>query len=150
MYYEYNESEYCADTISEMSNSSLKNDERKLMQTYKLNDPDYYNYKITTNDSHRIKIELYSTPSCRNAYIRHAISGSKCPHRAGTNQENLYFTVIDTTCSKSDERNKSYGVRTLYYYSPEEYESHTHRKVSKQVKESWQIKYMIANRRYNK
>jgi agmatine/peptidylarginine deiminase len=58
--------------------------------------------------------------------------------------------VIDTSAPKNDEKNVNYGVRMLYYYSPEEYEKHQNITVSPESKEKWQHKFMVANRRFNK
>jgi hypothetical protein len=150
----YNSEDYLCDDLSEVSgntsslNTMMKED-HKAMKLLKMSDPDYYSYKKLVNGK-QVKVELYSTPAGKNALIRHAISGSKCQHRAGTNQEDLYYTVIDTAAPKNTEQYKNYGVRVLFYYSPEEYERHMNVKLSPETKENWQLKYMVANRRYNK
>jgi hypothetical protein len=149
----YNSEDYLCDDVSEVSgNSSSLNtrikEDHKAMMLLKTSDLDYYSYKRIVNGKKK-KIELYSTPLGKNALIRHAISGSRCQHRCGTNQEDLYFTVIDASAPKDTEESKNYGVRVLFYYSPEEYERHKDVKLSPETKEDWQHKYMIANRRYN-
>jgi hypothetical protein len=122
-------------------------EQRRITKMYKQADPDYYTYKHIV-DYKLKKVELYSTNMCKNGYIRHAISGARCPHRIGSPQEDLYFRVRDAFT-----HNKSYleyGPRKLYYYSPEEFERHHNITISQSLKEDWMIKNLLANRLYNK
>jgi len=136
-----------SDITSDYSSSidSVIREQRKIVKMHKLSDPDYYSYKHLV-DGKLTKVECYSTPGSRNAYIRHAISGAKCPHRSGTNLEDLYFKVVDTTIKPDYNR----GPRHLFYYNPEEFERHQNQRVSTQIKEDWTIKMMLANRLYNR
>lgn len=113
---------------------------RKIVEQYKKLDPGYHKYKIMV-DGELQKIESYATPVCANAWIRHAVDGTRCPHRSGSKYEDLYFTVMDTTTEK--------GGRRLYYYSPEDFERHQFVTVSQSIKEDWNIRNMRANKRFN-
>lgn len=136
-----------SDNTSEMSSSidTIMREQIKVMKMYKKSDPDYYSYKMMINGKNK-KIESYSTPCCKNAFIRHAISGSKCPQRAGSRYEDMYFRVIDT----AGHIDNTYGNRKLYFYSPEEAERHLNIEIPTQIKEDWTIQSMLSSRLYNK
>lgn len=85
---------------------------------------------------------------CKPGYIRHAISGVRCPHRVGSRHEDLYFKMRDAFTKNIN--NATYGPRKLYYYSPEECERHHDITISQSIKEDWMIKNLLANRLYNK
>jgi hypothetical protein len=131
-------SEYSSEYSSDMD--SLTKYRNKILKKYKLSNPDYYSSKKVVNGE-VVKIECYSSPIFTNGYIRHAISGVKCPHRCGTRYEDLYFRVMDTTSGT--------GPKRLYYYNPEEYERHQHVTLSQGLKEDWLIRNMRANKLYN-
>jgi hypothetical protein len=136
--------EEVSDVTSEETTSSVDTqikEQRKLMERYKRSNPDYYRTNKLV-DGEIKKIETYSTPHLCNAYIRHAVDGVKCPHRAGSKYEDLYFIVTDTTTCSQDPRR-------LYFFSPEEYERHFFTTVSQSIKEDWNIKNMRANMLYN-
>jgi len=137
-----------SDITSEHSVSlnSFMKEQYLVMKQIKKNDPDYYSYKHTV-DGELKKVELYSTSSNKDSFIRHAISGTKSGDRTGSNKENLYFKVVDTTLPKNKI---SDGPRHLYYYSPEEFERHQNTTVSQDLKEDWMIKNLRANRIYSK
>jgi len=133
-------SEYSSEYSSDMdSQTKYRN---KILKQYKLSNPDYYSLKKNVNGEN-VKIECYSTPILSNAFIRHAISGVKCPHRSGTRYEDLYFRVMDTTSGSCT------GPKRLYYYNPEEYERHQRVTLPQGLKEDWLIRNMRANKIYN-
>jgi len=136
-----------SDNTSEMSSSvdTIMREQRKVIKMYKVSDPDYYSYKIMIDGVNK-KIESYSTPSCKNAFIRHAITGSKCPQRAASRYEDMYFRVVDTL----GMNDPSYGPRKLYFYSPEEAERHLNITIPTQTKEDWLIQSMLSSRLYNR
>lgn len=137
--------DHVSDVTSEETTSSVDTEikkQRKLMELYKRSNPDYYRTSKVV-DGEMKKIETYSTPHLSNAWIRHAVDGVKCPHRAGSKYEDLYFIVTDTTTCSEDPRR-------LYFYSPEEYERHFFTTLSQGIKEDWNIKNMRANMLYNK
>jgi hypothetical protein len=136
-----------SDSTSEMSSSvdTIMREQLKVIKMYKKSDPDYYSYKILMDEKIK-KIESYSTPCCKNAFIRHAITGSKCPQRAGSRYEDMYFRVIDTAYQNED----SYGQRKLYFYSPEEAERHLNISIPIQIKEDWLLQSMLSSRSYNR
>jgi hypothetical protein len=135
-----NESDILSQISSSSINTPIKN-QLKLIEKEKQLDSGYYKRKVNINGITK-KIELYSTPILCNSFIRHAVSGSRCTHRSGSKYEDLYFTVIDTTCPGKDPRH-------LYYYSPEEYERHQFIKLSPSTKEKWNIRNLRANRLFN-
>lgn len=139
----YDESDYTSE-ISVSIDSEMK-ERLKVISMHKKSDPDYYSYKIKVNGKLK-KIESYSTPCCKNAFIRHAVSGSKCPQRSGSKYEEMYFRIIDAT----GPPNYLYGNRTFYFYSPEEAERHMNCVFPTHIKEDWLIKSMLASRLYNK
>ena len=132
---------------TESSIDTVLREQKRITKMYKNSDPDYYTYKHIV-DYKLKKVELYSTNMHKPGYIRHAISGARCPHRTGTKQEDLYFIVRDANAS--NKNNMDYGPRKLYYYSPEEYERHFDTEVPQSIKEEWLIKNLLANRLYNK
>lgn len=131
--------------VSSIESSSSLNTEMKerykILEKNKRSNPYYNVIKVLINGEIK-KIETYSTPILCNAYIRHAISGAKCPHRSGSRYEDLYFKVADTT--------SSIETRQLYYYSPEEFERHNYTILSQSIKDDWHIKSIRANLLYNK
>jgi len=143
----FDESDLSSYDDSESSIDTVMKEQRRIIKLYKKADPDYYTYKYIVEKRVK-KVELYSTQLGKNGYIRHAISGSRCPERPGTRQEDLYFTVKDVF--SSNKTYDSYGPRKLYYYSPEECERHLDITISQSIKEDWMIKNMLANRLYNK
>jgi hypothetical protein len=145
----YNEDEYLGeDAYSEVSseettssvNTQIK-ERRKMLKYLKKMDKGYDVYRKLV-DNEFINIESYSTPLLRNSFIRHAVDGLKCPHRAGSKYEDLYFVVADTTSNNEE-------TRKLYYYSPEEFERHHHLTLSQEIKEKWLEKNRIAKRCLN-
>ena len=133
------------DSLSSLD--TVLREQRQITKMYKKSDPDYYTFKQIVDFKEK-KVEVYSTNMNRNGYIRHAISGARCPHRVGTPQEDLYFRVRDSVTPNT--KNPEYGPRKLYYYSPEEYERHHNTTISQSIKEDWMIKNLLANRLYNK
>ena len=136
-----------SDNTSELSSSidTIMREHLKVIKMHKKTDPDYYSYKMMINGKYK-KIESYSTPCCKNAFIRHAISGSKCPQRAGSRYEDMYFRIIDTT----GPNDIAYGHRKLYFNSPEEAERHLNITIPTQIKEDWTIQSMLSSRLYNR
>jgi hypothetical protein len=85
-------------------------------------------------------IEMYGSGDI-GSYIRNAVSGQKTNHIVGSKEENLYFSVIETTGINGRK-----DPIKLFYDSPEQFESHFHVTVSQQIKENWHKKFMIANK----
>ena len=133
-------SEYSSDVSSDMDSQARYRN--KILKKYKMTNPDYYSYKKMVNGEN-VKIEYYSTPILSSAFIRHAVTGVKCPHRSGSKYEDLYFRVMDTTTGSET------GPKRLYYYTPEEYERHQFVTVPQSLKEDWLISNIRANKIYN-
>ena len=131
-------SDYSSDVSSDLdSHAKYRN---KILKQHKLSNPCYYTYKKQVNGEN-VRIEYYSTPLFSNIPIRHAITGTKCPHNTGSRYEDLYFRVMDTTTGT--------GPKRLYYYTPEEYERHQHVTLPAGLKEDWLIRNLRANKLYN-
>ena len=82
----------------------------------------------------KVRIEFYSTNMNPGRLIRHAVSGYKMPHRVGTVDEDLYYSVI-----LSDG---TYGQTplVLFFDSPEQYERTFFVELSQQTKANWESK----------
>ena len=136
--------EHVSDVTSEETTSSVDTEiklQRKLIEQRKRLDTGY-NKRIIEVDGEIKKIETYSTDVLRNGYIRHATDGIRCPHRAGSRYEDLYFRVMDVSSDSKEPRK-------LFYYSPEEFERHEYMTVPQSIKEDWNIRNMRANKLYN-
>lgn len=141
---EYLGEDALSEVSSEESTTSVDTvikEKRKLIKYKKMMDKNYFQTSKFVNNEY-VNIESYSTPLLCNSYIRHAVDGLKCPHRAGSKYDDLYFVVTDTT-TNCDESRK------LYYYSPEDFERHQYLTVPQEIKEKWMTKNMIANKRFN-
>jgi len=132
---------------SESTLDTIMREQRHITKMYKQSDPDYYTYKHIVEFKPK-KVEAYSTNMSKPGYIRHAVSGARCPHRVGSREEDLYFKMRDAFSMNT--YNATYGPRKLYYYSPEECERHHNITISQSIKEDWMIKNLLANRLYNK
>lgn len=108
-------------------------------QEKKQSDPGYRKQKILLNGE-IVKIETFATTTSKySAKIRNAITGHRTPHIVGKDDE-LYFSVVDTTCSSTDHRK-------MYFISPEQFERHYHNTMSVPVgvKEKWMNRNMKLN-----
>ena len=118
------------DDLSTMNSEIIE--ERRILKAYKKADSGYYSFKIMKGND-LVKIEVYSI--LNNDQIRHAITGLKTPYSSRSNYANLFFSVVDSSCSAP--RKDNINRRKLYYNNPEEYERHFHTTVSKDIKEKW-------------
>jgi len=75
-------------------------------------------------------VESYSTNMNCNSRIRNAITGIRMDERAGSKQETIYFSVMDTLDTSKEPRK-------LYYNNPEEYERHFKVFLPESVKNAW-------------
>ena len=86
-----------------------------------------------------VRVEFFPTNVTPNSLIKNAVSGS---HqyidgrflRAGTRDEDLFFTVILATGEFGQ------NAPVLFYDNPEQYERHFFAKVSQKIKEKWTSK----------
>jgi len=125
-------------------------DHRKLKEIYKKMDKDYYSYKIPFYDGETLKkqkIELYSSPLFTNKNIRNASTGIHMEHKVGSKQDDLYFTMMDVVPGTHTALNNL--PRKLYYNNPEECERHLKIVLSKEIKEKWFDKFLIARAKYH-
>jgi hypothetical protein len=78
------------------------------------------------------KVEFYTSDGT-GCLIRDAITGACYSERCGSFGENIFFKVgLSTGECKSKN-----GSNTLFFLSPEQYESHLHVAVSQSIKNSW-------------
>lgn len=132
-------------TIDDLStiNSDII-EELRMLKAYKKADSNYYSFKTRFGEDLE-KIEVYASPN--NGKIRHAISGFKTHHMVSSASEDLYFTVVDSSClAKRDTNNR----RKLYYNNPEEYERHFITKLSQDIKQRWVEKSLNARMKRRK
>lgn len=88
--------------------------------------------------------EFYETFIFPKSTIRNAITGEKYYRfYVGTTDENLFFKVIDAT---APVKNKDPYI--LFYDNPEQYERYTNNILSKEIKQTWNIKYLDAVMKY--
>ena len=140
-YYYNNDEENISVNISSDDNSEIIIN-KVSMEKRKQMDPGYLKQKIVVNGETK-RVESFATKLNCNAIIRHAISGRRMafrspesstliPHRVGSREDSLYFSVTDTT-AKSNE------PRRLYYNNPEEFERHYHNtiEVDPVIKNAW-------------
>ena len=124
-------------------------DRRKVKEAYKRLDKDYYTYKRKVFDGESIKlerVELYSSPLLRNSKIRNAITGIRMEHRVGSKYEDLYFKIMDVSGSERSHLNEIH--HKLYYDNPEQCERHLQIVISKDDKEKWLQKNLLARSRF--
>jgi hypothetical protein len=133
--------------VSIDGSSSMDTEEierKKRVELYKRNDPDYYSFKMSTIDDEGYRkyqrVRIYSSPYL--GYIRNASTGIREEYRAGSKYEDLFFSVRDSGLYTRTELNKE--TRKLFYRSPEECERHLHIKISQQIKNDWNKKYMAT------
>ena len=107
-------------------------EERRILKAYKKADSGYYSFRKNVNGE-SVKIEVYSV--LNDGRIRHAITGLKTPYPIGCKQDNLFFTIVDSSMLTS--RTNTIGRRKLYYNSPEEYERHFYTTISQPIKQKW-------------
>lgn len=91
-------------------------------------------YKKLTN------ISFYTTSLTPGFRIRNAVSGSKEPFIVGSKNEDLYFKVSLNT----GELSRNTYSNTMFFNSPEEYETHFYTKLSDDIKSNWKFKYNLA------
>jgi hypothetical protein len=86
--------------------------------------------------------QFYATRYMPGARIRNAATSLYEKHRCGSIYENLYFKVSHAT---GEFGNKDPLV--LFYDSPEQYERHWNVRIPQDSKDTWQSKYVEAQRR---
>lgn len=84
-------------------------------------------------------IESYGSAGM-GSYIRNAVSGHRTSFIVGSKDEDLFFTVIDARGLLKGQ------PQFLFYDSPEQYENHSFNKLSRETKEQWHKKYMLATK----
>ena len=113
--------------------------QKNIMDELKLSNPRFHKIykKVYTKLGKRlIPIEFYSS-GARGNLITHAISGSRQKgHVVGSINEDLFFKASFCSSKVSNEH------VTLFYYSPEDYESHQCITLSDSIKDKWKDKFI--------
>lgn len=117
---------------------------RKTRATNPKIEDDGYNCVLRVVDGKRVKVEFYETSPTPNMCIRDAISGYRLPFRTGTSDEDLFYSVRFAT-GETKRRDAS----NLFYDNPEQYERHFHTTVSREIKDAWLNKVMLAKQLRN-
>jgi len=139
--YEADESSVTIDDLSTIDSEIIE--ERRILKAYKKADIGYYSFK-KVNGEDLVKIEVFSTTP-NMTKIRHAITGLRTPYPVGCNQEDLFFSIVDSSSLAPKKDNML--RRKLYYNNPEEYERHFHVTVSRDIKKAWYDRNRLAKNR---
>lgn len=141
------------DNISIKDSSSINTEireNRKQTEVFKRSDKDFYSYKrkvfVNGEGSRVVKIEAYSSPLLSNGFIRNAVTGNRMEHRVGSKYEDLYFKLMDVCPGNHTPLNNL--PRKLFYDNPEQCERHLYRPISKDIKEKWLEKNLLARSRF--
>ena len=96
-----------------------------------------YRYKTNSNGiNKRVKVDCYTSGDV-GSHIRNAETGEYTKYKVGSKDEDNYFkTKICTGQLKTRS-----GNTTLFYDSPEQFESHLFQELEEHVKENWLEKY---------
>jgi hypothetical protein len=93
--------------------------------------------------------EYIFSSKCQGTYIRSATNGIMTYHKVGSPNENLYFSVIDSTGF-----NRSKEPKVFYFDSPEQFErimeSRLDSHVCTSVKKNWVEKYVKTKNNLHK
>lgn len=133
-------------TLEDLKSTNKKpTNKLDIVKKVKGSDPNYLVKYIEHNKKSQQKkkteaIEMYGSGDI-GSHIRNAVSGHRTPHLVGSKDEDLYFSVIES--SGINGRNE--GVR-LFYDSPEQFESHFRIILNQEIKERWHNKFLQANK----
>lgn len=153
MYYEEpvsvtdSETEVETESESEIDIRSVASDEtptylnkQQLIKAMKLADPDY-NVVSRRIGKKTVKIEMYSTRTTPGALIRDPHRGGRFKEKVGSLAEYSFFKVRMASVGDGIE------PVTLYYDSPEAYETHQRTHVSIANKNAWRERKQLYERR---
>lgn len=107
--------------------SNNNQDEPQQNNAGNKNNNGFFQITVKTEQKKRIIIDLFSSGH-QGAYIKHAISGKMYKYLVGSRFENLFFK---TSIYNGKE------LVSIFFKSPEEYETHMHTKLSALTKEKW-------------
>jgi len=100
-------------------------------------------HRIKIGPKHNMKtVEFYESKQFTGATIRYATTGFYTSHKVGSQDQDLYFKVVNTTHPANNT-----GVHQpchLYYESPEQWERHFHTYCPENIKTTWREKYNRA------
>lgn len=149
--YEYNDDIYYDETHDEMSRASRESQRNntfgKVQRRYKKKN------KIVIGTDEYGNDECIFASRGQGNYICSATSGYQTLYKVGSPNENLFFSVIDSS-RLFDRRSGEYAKEpcTFYFDSPEQFERVMGKylaggSVSQKSKEEWHKKYLIAKNR---
>jgi hypothetical protein len=123
------------------SNSSEFKKQKKVLESMKRLDPDYFTvFRENKNPLKKkkwFKIELFKSSYNPKVRVRNAVTGIYESYKVGSNNSNIYFKVILATGETGP------NPPHLYFDSPEQYEFHFKTIVPESVKETWLNKYNL-------
>jgi hypothetical protein len=94
-----------------------------------------YNQKVRGSKPNKmVTIELYGS-GCMGNHIRSAVNGFRTSHIVGTQDENFYFTVVDSIGHRGRKE-----PLFLFFDSPEQYEKHCYVTLPHNLKNAWHEK----------
>ena len=131
-----------------LSTETPVNNKKSLTAVARKFDVNYEKYSVPFNKTwkdgkfyKKIVIELDGSGQMVSR-IRNAVTGERYQYIVGSQDEDLFFKVSDST--------GRYGRKhplILYYDSPEQYENQHFTSVSQEIKKAWQEKHMNARKR---
>jgi hypothetical protein len=132
----------------ENENSQLINDDSSELTKFKQTDPNYHIiYRMAPFERNGIvtyknkRIGVY-TSGDTGSKIRDAETGEYYNYTVGSKYEKMFFSVRLST----GECNGKYKLPTLFFLSPQHYESYLHNKVSEEVVYKWNLEnFEIVN-----
>jgi len=139
MYQDDYTNEYVRDFLNDGFDENQKSN-KKIFEDMRMEDKGYYSWKKNVEGSRKpIKIEAYSSGDT-GSRIRDAITGDRYTYLVGSKYEDMFFKVRVNS--------ENFGLRdapTLFYASPEQYETHTKTLVASSIKEKWLAKKLALN-----
>jgi hypothetical protein len=151
---------YIHDEVASMTSEERKDEDKKYIESLKSVDRGYHVLKRVNpewvqwanerrSEGLRVykrkdlkpffKMEVYSS----GEYIRNAVTGQRTNIKVGSNDEDIFFSVIICTGENGQES------ITLFYISPEEYERQHRCILSQESKERWYHKNLAYRQQHN-
>ena len=131
---------YDSDDEREIYGGDSQTTARRGTKKFVPSDP--YHYQVFVGKP-KVPIEFFATRYSPGNRIRNAVSGEYEKTRCGSSHESLFFKVSHAT--------GEFGNRDpliLFYDNPEQFERYWNRSVPQEQKDSWQTKYVLAQRSY--
>jgi hypothetical protein len=127
---------------------SVLKEKKRLSDEINRGDKNYEKYSRLFNDEwkdgkfyKKISTELYGSGDT-GSKIRNAVTGQRTPYIVGSEDEDLFFKVIDTSGINGRKE-----PLILFYDSPEQYENHLFLTINQKSKEQWNSKNFLARKK---